>query len=187
VHPQLCAIIDEFNAAQARLHRLVAMAPEESWARRAEPERWSMAECVAHLNLTAAAYIPLLEAALEQGRQIDGQPPRRYRRDVVGWLMWRLIGPPVRHRIRTTVPFVPLAPMPVRELVADFERWQAAQIACVTAADGLQLSRLRIVSPFDARVRYNAYACLTILPRHEHRHLWQAEQVLESLRGRGAA
>jgi hypothetical protein len=26
-------------------------------------------------------------------------------------------------------------------------------------------------------VRYNLYSCFTILPRHQHRHLWQAERV----------
>lgn len=55
MHPQLRAIIDQFDAAQARLHRLVAVSPEQAWSRRAEPGRWSMAEWVAHLNLTAAA------------------------------------------------------------------------------------------------------------------------------------
>ena len=39
-----------------------------------------------------------------------------------------------------------------------------------------------IVSPFDGRLRYNLYSCLTILPAHQHRHLWQAERVLEELR-----
>jgi DinB superfamily len=185
VHPQLRAIVDEFDAAQARLHGLVAIAPVQAWSRRAQPGQWSMAECVAHLNLTAAAYLPLLHAALERGRQIHSPPPRRYRRDLVGWLMWRLAGPPVRYRVRTPAAFMPTTTAPVPELVADFDRWQTAQVACVTAADGLPLERLRIVSPFDARVRYNAYACLTILPRHEHRHLWQAEQVLDRLHRQG--
>jgi DinB superfamily len=187
VHPHLGAIIDQFDAAQARLHRLVAIAPDQAWSRRAEPARWSMAECVAHLNLTAAAYLPLLHAALERGRQFRGLPPHRYRRDPVGWLLWCLAGPPVRYRVRTSPPFVPTATASVPELVADFDGWQAAQVACVTAAEGLQLSRLQIVSPFDPRVRYNMYACLTILPRHEHRHLWQAEQVLRRLHQQGAA
>jgi len=26
-------------------------------------------------------------------------------------------------------------------------------------------------------VRYNLFACFTILPLHQHRHLWQAERV----------
>jgi len=41
------------------------------------------------------------------------------------------------------------------------------------------LSQVRVTSPFNARVRYNLYACFTILPRHQHRHLWQAERVWE--------
>ena len=32
-----------------------------------------------------------------------------------------------------------------------------------------------------AKLRYNLYSCLTILPPHQHRHLWQAERVLEQL------
>jgi hypothetical protein len=33
------------------------------------------------------------------------------------------------------------------------------------------------VSPFAPGVRYNLYSTLSILPRHQERHLWQAEQV----------
>jgi hypothetical protein len=179
--PQLRVIKEEFDTAQARLHRLAAIAAEPLWIRRLDPTRWSMAECVAHLNLTAGAYLPLLDAALRHGRKLGGPPPRRYRRDPVGWLLWRLAGPPVRHRVRTTAPFVPTATAPPPDLIAEFDRWQAGLLACVAAADGLALGRVWITSPFDARVRYNAYACLTIVPRHEHRHLWQAEQVLAKL------
>jgi hypothetical protein len=134
---------------------------------------------VEHLNLTAEAYLALLGDALALGRAMNERAPasRRYRRDPVGWLMWRIAGPPVRRRIKTTSAFVPRADRPPHQLVADFDRLQAAQIRCVAEADGLPLGRLWIRSPFDARVRYNAYSCLTILPRHQQRHLWQAEQV----------
>ena len=42
-------------------------------------------------------------------------------------------------------------------------------------ADGLPLDRILVESPFDARVRYNLYSALVMLPRHQHRHLDQAE------------
>ncbi len=32
---------------------------------------------------------------------------------------------------------------------------------------------------------YNLFACLTILPRHQHRHLWQAEQAWQALQKGG--
>lgn len=67
-------------------------------------------------------------------------------------------------------------------LIQEFERLQDEQLRRVERADCLPLSNVRVVSPFNGKVRYNLYSCLTILPRHEHRHLWQAEQVAKDLR-----
>src|SRR6266550_1044877 len=132
MHPQLDLVADEYRSAQARLHELVRAVPEERWGRRADPARWSVAECVAHLNLTSMAYLPLLQHAVSRARMLERRPPGRYHRDPIGWLLWATMGPPVR---------------------------------------------VRLTSPFNARVRYNLYSCFTILPRHQHRHLWQAERV----------
>ena len=137
-----------------------------------------MAECVAHLNLTSKAYLPLLREALAGGR--EGREWRgRYHPDPIGWLMWRLAGPPVRHRVKTVAAFIPSAQQSLTELVSEFDRLQSEQLSCVSAADGLPLGSLWIRSPFDSRIRYNVFSCLTILPRHQERHLWQAEQVWE--------
>lgn len=182
MNAQLQVVAHDFTAAEARLRRLVVDVPAEWWARRADPDRWSMAECVGHLNLTSRAYLPLLRDAIDEGRRLGVPPPARYRRDLVGWIFWRTGGPPVRRRVKTTAPFVPSAAVPVGELLFEFARLQSEQLACVRDADGLPLGRLKIVSPFDRRIRYNLYSCLTILPVHQHRHLWQAEQVLEELR-----
>jgi hypothetical protein len=177
MHPQLQTIVEEFESAQARLHRLAQRIPESQWHRRADPERWSVAECVGHLNLTSEAYLPAIRTVLDQGRRSGPTAPRRYRRDPVGWLLWRLAGPPVRYRVKTSAGFVPRSDVPLRQLLAEFDLLQLQQIECVRSADGLDLGRLWIRSPFDQRIRYNAYSCLSILPRHQHRHLWQAERV----------
>ncbi len=181
MHPQLQAIVDDFGRAETRLHRLVAGVSADAWSRRPEPSRWSIAECVTHLNLTSAACLPRLRDALLRGRGMREGAPARYRRDPIGWLLWRMAGPPVRQRVRTTPAFEPRATQPAADAVAEFARWQREQTAVVAEADGLPLGRLWIISPFDARIRYNAFACLTILPRHQHRHLWQAEQVKAAL------
>jgi hypothetical protein len=47
----------------------------------------------------------------------------------------------------------------------------------VRAADGLPIDAVKITSPVDARARYNVFAALSIMARHQHRHLWQAEQA----------
>lgn len=181
MHPQLQAIADDLHGARDRLRRLAATVPEPLWTRRPDPHRWSVAECVAHLNLTSAAYLPLLDSALAEARALREPAPRRYRRDPLGWLLWSVMAPPVRMRVRTTAPFVPEATASPQELVREFDHLQEEQLRRVEQADGLPLGKVRVPSPFDARVKYNLYACLGILPRHQHRHLWQAEQAGRSL------
>jgi hypothetical protein len=175
MNAQLSEIVLGFQGASERLDRLVRELPAELWTLRTDPQRWSVAECVEHLNLTGRVYLPILEDAIDRARP-------RYRRDPVGWLLWKSMPPPVRHRVRTTAPFVPGSGQPPAELVAEFDRLQQEQIALVRDADGLPLHRIRVVSPFNARVRYNAFSCLSILPPHQHRHLWQAEQVHDAAR-----
>ena len=177
MHPQLQLIADEYRSAEQRLRDLVRAVSSERWGRRSDPTRWSVAECVAHLNLTSREFLPLLRDAIARARSLEQGDVGRYRRDPIGWLLWRSMGPPVRVRLKTLGRFVPPGVAAPDILVAEFHRLQAAQLDCLAEADGLPLGRVRITSPFNARVRYNLYACFTILPRHQHRHLWQAEQV----------
>lgn len=185
MHPQLEAIAREFDTGTARLHRLVQVVPTERWAERPNPDRWAVGECVAHLNLTTLAFRPLVEQALDEARRLPlaGRPPRRYSRGLIGGLLWRAIGRPGRFRTKTAPAFVPGAIGAAETIVAEFDRLQDEQIGWVRAADGLALGEVRVVSPFDARVRYNLYACLSILARHQQRHLWQAEQAWNSISG----
>lgn len=177
MHAQIEEIRSEFVVAGNQMRKLVSSVPEQWWTRRPDPDRWSVAECVAHLNLSATAYLPLLDDALARARKLDPQPPGRYRRDPVGWLLWRTMPPPVRMKVKTTAPFVPTNVRSVSALIAEFERLQQEQLDRVEQADGLPISDVRVVSPFNAKVKYNLFSCFSILPRHEERHLWQAEQV----------
>jgi len=177
LHQQLNAIADEFATAQMRLHQLMEVVPAAKWTERPAPERWSIADCVQHLNLTAEAFRGPITAALDAGLAQPRSPPQRYRRDVIGWLLWRTMGPPVRFRVKTHPSFVPATTATAAELVAEFDRRQDEQLGWVWAANGLPLGQLMIQSPFNPKIRYNLYACLSILPRHQHRHLWQAEQT----------
>ena len=61
--------------------------------------------------------------------------------------------------------------------MAEFSRLQSEIIACVRAADGLPIDHVTVRSPFDARVTYNLYSALTLIPRHQERHALQAERA----------
>ena len=183
MQPQLADVAADLERARTRLHRLADALPADRWARRADPARWSVAECVAHLNLTAQAYAPLLRAALAEAAALGGPAPVRYRRDPVGWLISRMVGPLPRlgalriGRIRTPAPFVPAGDLPREATLREFDARQDELLGFVREADGRPLDRVRVTSPFDARARYNLYAALAMQAPHQHRHLQQAEEV----------
>jgi hypothetical protein len=179
---QLVEIIDGLEEASGRLRRLEAAYTNAEWIRRPTGGGWSAAECVAHLNLTSEAYIPLLARGLSEARTVGSSPPARFRRDPVGWLIWRSTRPEAKVRVKTTPSFVPREASDKIVLCEDFARLQEEQLAAVRAADGLPIHRVKVKSPFAKRVYYSLYSGLTILPAHQHRHLAQAERAVASVR-----
>ena len=69
------------------------------------------------------------------------------------------------------------------EILAEFARLQSEVIACVREADQLPIDRVRLRSPYNARVRCNLYAALTLIPRHQQRHVLQAERAAAGVLG----
>lgn len=179
---QLFEVLAAFEAARDRCHRIAAATPDERWAIRRDPDRWSVAECVAHLNLTGERYVALLTEAFLAHPPVQ-PPPRRYRRDPLGWLMGLAVGPLPRiagrrlGRVATSADFVPGGDLGREVVMRTFDALQDEQVRLVREADGRPLGVIRIASPFAARVHYNAYSCLAMLPRHQQRHLEQAEEV----------
>jgi hypothetical protein len=183
MHPQLREIERDLHAAGERLHRFARATSDSRWSERPAPGSWSAAECVEHLNLTARAILPRLREALDGARAAGGTPPARFRRGVIGWLIWRASQPTTRMRAKTGSAFEPVATPPPAELLAEFDRLLAEQIATLQRADGLPLQRIRVRSPFGP-VSYNAFAAFSILAVHQHRHLQQAERAAETLSAR---
>lgn len=183
---QLATVVDSLEGAQSRLRVLSDDLSEKEWTKRPEPTRWSAADCVEHLNITSAAYLPLLRDAVASARELHAPPSRHYRRDALGWFMSMMIGP-MRHigkarigRIKTTPDFVPRGNKSRQSLLSEFVKLQADLVTLIRNADGLPLDRVKIVSPFGGRMRYNAYSAIVIVARHQHRHL---DQATEAARG----
>lgn len=180
-HPQLASVIGQLADASAHAVRAGAC-DERTFQQRPQPDSWSAAECLGHLNLATVAFLPLFDAALAGSDRRPVAEDHRYRRDFAGWLLTRILEPPFRLKVKTTTPFVPVAVGTREEVLREFAGLQDALTARVAACEGRDLERRRVVSPFNARVKYNLYSCMTILTAHQRRHLWQADRALERVR-----
>lgn len=178
---QLARIVDDLNAVTTRLHALARRLTPDEAMRRVDAARWSVAENVAHLSLTSEAFLPLMRTALDEARGLGAGAGRQYRRDATGWLLSMLVGPQPRiGRLRlggtaTPAAFVPGGARSFADILADFDRLQHKLVAAVQSADGLPIDRVRLESPFRRGVFYNLYSAFVIIPRHQLRHILQAE------------
>jgi len=183
LHDQLVRIIAQLEEAQLRLHQVADRLTEEQALTRRDPSRWSVAEGVAHLNITSEAFLPRIETGLGEARALGGVAPGKYRRDPAGWLLSGIVGPQKRlgrYRIgsvKTPQAFVPSGAGPFAGALTDFDRHQRALIQLVRAADGLPIDRVRLQSPFAERLSYNLYSTFVIIPRHQLRHIVHAEEL----------
>ena len=145
---------------------------------REAPGRWSVAECLAHLNYSVSKVFPALDETIARARarHLTGSGPFHY-----GWfsrMMARSMEPPPRFKMRSPKLFrtVPAEYEP-GELLRAFVAVREQLADRVRAADGLDLKRAIITSPANRLIRMPLGAYLAFLLAHERRHTWQARGV----------
>lgn len=177
LHPQLEDVRHDLDEATSRAKKLAASLGGSAFARRPDENNWSPAECLVHLNLTTKAFLPLIDAALAKAPAGPVAPSHRYRKDVVGWFLTKMMEPPVRMKVKTTPAFMPQALAGRDEIIGEFERLQGEFAARIEKADRYDIGRVTVRSPFSSSMSYRLIAGFTAILAHERRHLWQAENA----------
>ena len=172
----------ELTDAAERAKRLVDSTEPRHFTVRPHLSAWSASECIAHLSISTEMFLPVLKTAIEKARQSGLTTDKAPSMDLSGRVLRWMMEPPVRSRLKTPARFVPKSVRAKAEALGEFMRLQQELINLVRAAEDLALSRVKIVSPFDKRVRYNVYSAFRILTAHQRRHLWQAEQAIGALK-----
>lgn len=175
-------LVDDFLQAKQRCERLCEGLTSTQLCRRAAEGRWSIAECIAHLNLAGAVYLGDLRTAINEAirDKIVGAPPFHY-----GVLMrWyiRQAEPPPRLKIKAPKSIRPRS-FSIARVAGEFEVLQERLIKEAVRADGIDLARARVRFPFFKIWRMPLGGLFQVTAAHQRRHLWQAEQVKAALRG----
>jgi hypothetical protein len=148
--------------------------------------RWSIAECVDHLNVVGDKAIraidPAIERAHREGRYASG--PFRYGRLGARFVRSASGEPRARRRrYRTFSVYAPRRVLAIERVLADFKTLQDNLAERVEAAGGLDLARIKVTSPATRWVRLSLGLWLEMLAGHQERHLAQARDVREQIFG----
>jgi DinB family protein len=172
----------ELNDATVRARTLVDDTPARLFTVRPALTQWSAAECVAHLSISTGMFLPVLARAIDETRKRGAGAAEDPKMDVLGRILRWFLEPPVRSRMKTKPAFVPKSTRAKGEAIAEFNSLQTQLTELLRSSRDLPIGKVKIVSPFDRRVKYNIYSAFLIVAAHQRRHLWQAEQAIAALR-----
>ena len=163
----------------ARLHAeaLVKGLTPQQLTKRPHPGKWSIAECIVHLNVTAAVVQSLMEKAIARGKRDNTLGTGPFDVGPKGRLLVWFAEPPPKIRIPAPRNIRPPARIddPLK-LLPEFLKAQDEWERLIKEAAGLHQAKLKIASPLSL-FRARLSAAVPWMLAHQRRHLWQAENV----------
>jgi hypothetical protein len=185
--PELQDMLRQIEAIKADGNAVCAGLSESQFNWRPGEGRWSIAECLVHLNVAVSRTLPAFDRSIAEGRakgqtaKAGGAGPTRY-----GWFSRWMIGsmePPPKRRMKTFDIFaVPAGGAhALGGVLPEFVAVRDQLAERVRRSDGLDLKRIRTVSPVTRLLRLPLGAYLQFVIAHDRRHLWQARQVRNAL------
>jgi hypothetical protein len=159
---------------------LVVGLTDDQFKWRPAPARWSISECLEHLNVAARLYWPILVAAINQGRVKGWMSEGPYKHGWFGNIFVRAAEPPVKTRYRAPRRFRPPADLPLAQVYPQFLSFQNRLLDLIIDANGVDLGRPKVQLPATKLVKLSLGQGFALVTAHERRHLWQARQVREN-------
>jgi hypothetical protein len=164
-------IADSRRRAQALIDSVSA----DQLMRRLDPGKWSIAECLAHLNITAETVQKFMTRGIEQAKQEKRVGEGPFSIGPKGRLMVWIAEPPPKFRIRAPKNVRPPAAIddPLQLLPA-FLKAQDEWERLMREQQGLDLAKIKVG---QGAFRVRLAAALPWMMAHQRRHLLQAENV----------
>jgi hypothetical protein len=164
-------IADSRRRAQALIDSVSA----DQLMRRPDPGKWSIAECLAHLNLTAATVQKIMALGIEQAKQEKKFGEGPFSIGPNGRLLVWIAEPPPKFRIRAPKNVQPPGAIDDPEqLLPAFMKAQDEWERLMREQEGLDLAKIKVGQGI---FRMRLAAALPWMMAHQRRHLLQAESV----------
>ena len=141
-------------------------------------ERWSVAQCFAHLLTSNKGYFPVIEGVLS-GQKLTFWQRLPLLPGLAGSLLIKSLDPASTRKIKAPKKFQPAQSDISGSVIDDFVDQQGKIVEKMKATGHLDLQRIIISSPVAAPITYSLMDAYRIIVVHEQRHFQQAKRVTE--------
>ncbi len=174
-------ILAEVAAVNSEAQRLCEGLTEQQLGWRPAPNRWSIAETLAHLNLTTQIFLPSVDRAIEIARREKIEGEGSFSLGTLGSIYLWYTEPPPKIKLPAPKVIKPILQGPAIDALPQFLRSQQAALARVDAARGLDCEKVRFSSPLASIVKMNLISFFAVMTGHQRRHLVQMQTVRDRL------
>lgn len=181
LHPDLAALREAFTAIRSDAERLVAGLDTGQFNLAPAAGRWSIAQCLVHLNLVDGPDLEPMARAIAEGRRkgMTGAGVFRYG-PITSWFV-RLLEPESKFKAKSPRAFVPSSNEDPETALGEFVRIQNRLGELLVEANGLDLVRVKTPTPVASWVKVSLGQRFRMIAAHDRRHLQQAWRVRETL------
>jgi len=152
---------------------------------RPERNKWSIAECFEHLNLTLEIYLPQIQEILKQPEKY----PRKNETFKHGWMggfAVKAMQPKADDRLTFKMKtFARLNPSPAENDAASkvkkFNDWQEQTLEVLNKVEDIDLKKPKINTAVGSILKMGVGDALHFVIAHNQRHVLQAQKVLQKI------
>jgi hypothetical protein len=149
--------------------------------RRPSPSKWSVGQCLEHLNIVGGHYLPVVTRKLKQAQERGTKPAATVKHGIIGSKMTEAMRTPASEK-PTTAPqrYAPSGSRLPRTVVEVFLRQLDELEGLLQQARRVNANAIRIPNPIIPLLWPRLPDVVELLVVHLKRHVAQAEKVLET-------
>lgn len=175
---QLMADLQTIQAVTAQRFRPLN---DEQLNRRPSPDKWSVGQCLEHLNIIWGYYLPLITRRLQQAQSKQTRPAEMVKHGFIGRRLTAAMRVPASDKPLTSPQqYAPSGSRLPRTVVEVFGRQLDELLTVVQQARSINANAVRIPNPIIPLLRLRLTDQLEFLVVHLQRHVTQAGQVLDN-------
>jgi len=149
--------------------------------RRPGPGKWSVGQCLEHLNIVGGLYLPTITRKLKQAQARNTRPAAIVKHGLIGRKMAEAMRtPPSEKAMKSPQQYAPSGARLPRTVVEVFGRQLDELEGLLEQARCVNANAIRIPNPIIPLLWPRLPDVVELLVEHAKRHVAQAERVLES-------
>ena len=183
--PDLQQILDAIDATDKAGAAIAARVTDEEFQWKPDDgRRWSIAECLDHLAVINTLYSAAVRSGMEQARKNGWTRKGAVEPGFFGKKFVASQEPPVKMKLRAPQRVQPKPMRSRQEVMLAYHDAHNEVRRLIAECASIDTNRATFSNPFVPILRIRVSTGLHVMPAHDRRHLWQAEQVEKEIQER---